>query len=326
MGQFTSLTNWLAAQFGALGPILLLGGLGLFLVLAVLPFLLVKPAEPFDKVKSQRLGLGSHEQRGQSGGSNLRRAEKTDRLQRFASFLEPQNSGEMDQARLQMMRAGYRDKNAVRLFNFVQFVAGMGGLVLGGIYAMVTALMGDVTMQQVMMYILCPAALGYYGPKYFIKARVQSRQTEITQGFPDALDLMLVCVEAGQSLDQAINRIAKESRKAYPALSEELEIVAQEVKAGKDRAQVLKEMAHRVDVSDITSFVSALVQSTTFGTSMAEALRTYSAEMRDKRVMRAEERANKLPTKMTIGTMLFTLPPMMIIMVGPSIYDITTSL
>ncbi len=325
MSLFSSMIAFLEAQFGPLGPVLLLGGAGLVMVMAVLPFLLVKPIEPFDKVKSQRLGRDAAE-RGQGAGSLLRRAEKTDRLQRFATFLEPQNSREMDQARMQMMRAGYRGKNAVRLFNFVQFVAGMAGLALGGGYALLASLTGDVAMQDIALYILAPVALGYYGPKYYIKARAQARQTEITQGFPDALDLMLVCVEAGQSLDQAINRIAKESRMAYPALSDELDIVAQEVKAGKDRALVLKDMAYRVDVPDITAFVSALVQSSTFGTSIAESLRTYSSEMRDKRVMRAEERANKLPTKMTMGTMLFTLPPMMIIMVGPSIYDITTTL
>ena len=122
------------------------------------------------------------------------------------------------------------------------------------------------------------------------------RQNEIISGFPDALDLMLVCVEAGQSLDQSIGRIAKESRAGYPALADEFEMVAQEVKAGKERVAVLKDMSNRVGVPDVASFVTTLVQSATFGTSMSEALRVYSAEMRDKRVMRAEELANKLPT------------------------------
>jgi tight adherence protein C len=99
-------------------------------------------------------------------------------------------------------------------------------------------------------------------------------------------------------------------------------MVSNEVKAGKERVQVLKDMAERVGVPDVASFVTTLVQSSTYGTSIAEALRVYSAEMRDKRVMRAEEKANKLPTKLTLGTMLFTVPPLLIILIGPSLYGI----
>jgi len=138
--------------------------------------------------------------------------------------------------------------------------------------------------------------------------------------------MMLVCVEAGQSLDQSIMRVAKESRAGYPALADEFDTVAQEVKAGKERVMVLKDMSERVGIADVASFVTTLVQSATFGTSIAEALRVYSAEMRDKRVMRAEEKANKLPTKLTLGTMLFTVPPLMIILIGPSVHGISKTL
>lgn len=321
MALFQNIYAMIESQFGALTPLMLLGGAGLTVVMLVLPFLLVKPADAFDKVKSQRIGRDTREVRPQTGGT-LRREERSDKLQKFASFLEPQNTGEMDEARLRMLRAGYRGKNAVRLFSFLQLVLGLGGLALGGGYALISSLSGELSMQFMAMSIVLPAGIGYYLPKYMVTRRIQSRQTEITEGFPDALDLMLVCVEAGQSLDQSINRIAKESRASYPALSDELEIVSQEVKAGKERVTVLKDMAQRVDVPDITAFVTTLVQSATFGTSIAEALRMYSAEMRDKRVMRAEERANKLPTKMTLGTMMFTLPPLMIILVGPSIFGL----
>ena len=108
------------------------------------------------------------------------------------------------------------------------------------------------------------------------------------------------------------------------ALAEEFEIVAHEVKAGKERVQVLRDMAERVGLSDITSFVTTMIQSATFGTSIAEALRVYSAEMRDKRVMRAEEKANTLPTKLTLGTMMFTVPPLLLMLIGPSLYGIAT--
>ena len=153
-----------------------------------------------------------------------------------------------------------------------------------------------------------------------------TRQQDVENGFPDALDLMLVCVEAGQSLDQAILRVAREIKAGYPTLAEEFEVVANEMRAGKDRVTVLRDMGERCGVNDVSSFVTVLVQSATFGTSISDALRVYGSEMRDKRVMRAEEKANVLPTKLTVGTMLFTVPPLLIILVGPSMYDIYRNL
>ena len=102
--------------------------------------------------------------------------------------------------------------------------------------------------------------------------------------------------------------------------------MGQEVRAGTERISVLKDMAERVGLQDVSSFVTVLIQSATFGTSIADALRVYAAEMRDKRVMRAEEKANTLPTKLTLGTMMFTVPPLMIILIGPSIHGIATQL
>jgi tight adherence protein C len=109
-------------------------------------------------------------------------------------------------------------------------------------------------------------------------------------------------------------------------LSYEFEVVSHELKAGKDKSSVLKDMAERAGVQDIRSFVTVLVQSQQFGTSIADALRVYASEMRDKRVMRAEEAANKLPTKMTLATMMLTVPPLLIILIGPSIYAISQNL
>ncbi|MEC7668916.1 MAG: type II secretion system F family protein, partial [Pseudomonadota bacterium] len=147
---------------------------------------------------------------------------------------------------------------------------------------------------------------------------------EIQDGFPDALDMMLVCVEAGQSMDQAILRISKELRASFPNLADEFLMVSYEMKAGKEKTAVLNDMSERCGVQDISSFVTVLNQSQTFGTSIADALRVYAGEMRDKRVMRAEEKANQLPTKMTLTTMMFTVPPLLLILVGPSVVGITS--
>ena len=177
-----------------------------------------------------------------------------------------------------------------------------------------------------MAYTMIPGVVGYYAPKYWVNKRVAKRQGEIQDGFPDALDLLLVCVEAGQSLDQSIIRMATEIEPSYPALAGEFLMVAQEMKAGKDKPDVLRAMADRCDINDITSFVTVLIQSASFGTSIADALRVYAGEMRDKRVMRAEEKANVLPTKLTVGTMMFCVPPLLIILIGPSLFGIAEAL
>lgn len=317
--MFNQINEMLVARLGPLGPLMVMGAVGLLLILAVLPTLLKRPAEPFDKIKAQRSARAA----AASPGQTLRRGEKTDKLEKFASFLEPQNEVEMSASRLKMMRAGYRAKNAVRVFHASQFALGIGFLLLGVIYAMVQSSKAEVGMQMMIVYTIVPGAIGYYLPQYWVQRRLQTRKEEIISGFPDALDMMLVCVEAGQSLDQSIMRVARESRAGYPALAEEFDMVAQEVKAGKERVVVLRDMSDRVGIPDVSSFVTTLVQSATFGTSISEALRVYSAEMRDKRVMRAEEKANTLPTKLTLGTMMFTVPPLLIILIGPSLYGIS---
>jgi tight adherence protein C len=317
---FAKGNEWLTAQFGDLAPMIVVGLLGVLLILVVLPAVLKPNKDPFSRLKDQS-GSGSDD----AGATPraLRAGGRDERLERFSQYLQPQDQEELSAAQLTMMRAGYRSKNAVQMFHFLQLVGGIGGLVLGTLYLFVA---GGGSAQASIISVLLPGCVGYYAPKYWVQRRLQVRQEEITDGFPDTLDLMLVCVEAGQSLDQAINRVAKEIESSYPALSEEFQIVAYEMKAGKDKTRVLRDMGERVDVQDINSFVTTLIQSATFGTSIAEALRVYAEEMRDKRVMRAEEKANKLPTKLTLGTMMFCVPPLLIILIGPSVYGIAQML
>lgn len=324
MGFLTNINTMLTDALGPAGPLLLLGFLGAVMVIITLPVMLKKQANPFDKLKGQRKDAADAAKAKLPEG--LRRGEKADKLEKYAQFLEPQDVETMTAARLKLLRAGYRAKNSVRMFHFAQMAFGVGFLALGVIYAMITSAMQEVSTQFMIIATVGPGAAGYYLPQYWVQRRVQARQAEIVAGFPDSLDLMLVCVEAGQSLDQSINRVAKEARAGYPALADEFDMVSQEVKAGKERASVLKDMSARVGIADVSSFVTTLVQSATYGTSIADALRVYSAEMRDKRVMRAEEKANTLPTKLTLGTMLFTLPPLLIILIGPSIYGVVQHL
>ncbi|MEY4872497.1 MAG: hypothetical protein RLZZ563_1827 [Pseudomonadota bacterium] len=321
MPLFDTLNAYLVDLLGPQGPLLAAGGLGLLLIFVTLPVLLKRKPEPFDKLKSTTRTNERREK--ESREAALRRAgDRNDKLNKFAHFLEPQDKEQMSAARLKMMRAGYRSKNSVRMFHAMQFLLGIGMLLVGLLYTYLLSRTQQLETQMIVICTVLPAAAGYYLPQYWVQRRLQTRQQKITEGFPDALDMMLVCVEAGQSLDQSIARVAKEIGVAYPDLSEEFDIVSQEVRAGKERVMVMRDMSERVGLPDITSFVTTMIQSATFGTSIAEALRVYSAEMRDKRVMRAEEKANTLPTKLTLGTMMFTVPPLMIILIGPSVHGV----
>jgi len=316
-----SVLTFLTDRFGPMGPLLAIGLLGLLLILIALPTVMKKQRDRFRELKEVQPIVADKDKK-----RALRKVGRLDKLEKFAHFLEPQKKEELSAAKLKMLRAGYTSKNAVRMFHAMQFILGVTFLVLGAIYALLQSATGEVSGQSLVLYTLIPCFVGYYLPRYWVDKRVEQRKTEIIQGFPDALDLMLVCVEAGQSLDQSLIRVGKESRMGYPALADEFDMVAQEIKAGKERTTVLKDMAERVGVPDVASFVTTLVQSATFGTSVAEALRVYSADMRDKRIMRAEEKANMLPTKLTLGTMLFTVPPLLVILIGPSLYGIATML
>jgi tight adherence protein C len=317
-----TLNTQLIALLGPLGPLLVVGSLGLFMILLTLPTLMKKRTDPLDKLRD----AANIEQKSVKKGDKLRHEQGRDKLEKYSTFLEPKDEAEYSAIRLKLLQAGYRTKNAVRIYHFMQFALGLGLLVVGLVYALYNRTQGDVSTQQMIMWTLIPAAAGYMLPKYWITRRVETRKGNIINAFPDSLDMMLVCVEAGQSLDQSIIRVARELKSGGPDLADEFELVSHEMKAGKDKGAVLRDMAERCGVSDVSSFVTVLIQSQQFGTSIADALRIYAAEMRDKRVMRAEEKANTLPTKMTLATMMLTVPPLLIILIGPSMYEIYVTL
>lgn len=304
---------------GPLGPIILLGVLGLMMIIVVLIMFMREPEDPLNKLNRKKRDVA----KGMDKGEKLRGAGRNTQLEKFKGFLEPQDVAELSKRQLMLRQAGYQSKDAVMMFHAAQFVLGVIGLIAGVVYINFLGGGEGLSTQKQLIYTIAPGGIGYYLPQYWITRRVEERKDQITAGFPDSLDMMLVCVEAGQSLDQSITRVAGELRASYPALADEFQVVSYEMKAGKDKVSVLQDMGERCGVQDVASFVTVLIQSTSFGTSIADALRVYASEMRDKRVMRAEEAANKLPTKMTLATMMLTVPPLLIILVGPSVHGIT---
>ena len=310
----------LDALLGPAGTIYAAGAAGVLLIAIAVPMLLRRTVDPMERVRAEKEGreFAMHAVKLSRHGASNAMVEKLSR------YLTPADQEELSNVRKALVRAGYPQRDAVRTLYAAQFVLATGSLAVGVFYVLLVG--GNMSLTTQTLYALGPGIAGYYAPKYWLTKRVAARQSEIQDGFPDALDLLLVCVEAGQSLDQAILKMATEIEPSYPALASEFLHVSQEMKAGKDKGDVLRAMADRCDLQDITSFVTVLIQSQSFGTSIAEALRVYAAEMRDKRVMRAEEKANVLPTKLTVGTMMFCVPPLLIILIGPSIYGISETL
>ncbi|MFB9151501.1 type II secretion system F family protein [Roseovarius ramblicola] len=313
-----AILSLLTDSLGPFGPVIVLGGFGVLLMLGTIGVMLQQKPDPLDKLKQYQLDQSAAAPR----KNTLRAKGQNKKLDKYATFLEPQDKKELSEIRLKLMQAGYRQRDAVRYFHAAQLGLALGFMALGILYVLLFKAEGEADMKMSALYVLGPGLVGYMMPKYWVTKRQQKRQEEIQDGFPDSLDMMLVCVEAGQSMDQAIIRVAREIRASYPALAEEYEIVALQMKAGRDKPSVLNEMGERCGVQDISSFVTTLIQSQTFGTPVGDALRVYAGEMRDKRVMRAEEKANKLPTQMTLVTMMLTVPPLLIILVGPSVLGI----
>ena len=209
-------------MLGPFGPLMIVGLLGVFLILMTLPILLKREVDPLDKLKAGNLAAEKKKK-----GEQLRAPSGRDKLEKYSNFLEPQNAEEYSAAKLKLLQAGYRSKNAVRIFHFLQFALGIFGLICGGIYAIIQSTQVDVTAQQLAIWIMGPGGAGYMLPRYWVTRRQQKRKEAIENGFPDSLDMMLVCVEAGQSLDQSILRVARELRNGFPDLSEEYDIVSQ---------------------------------------------------------------------------------------------------
>jgi tight adherence protein C len=169
-------------------------------------------------------------------------------------------------------------------------------------------------------------AFGFFLPRFVLKRLIKARQQRIKLGLPDALDLTVICVEAGLALDQALMRVGQDLHHAHPELSDEFHLVNLEMRAGKPRAEALRNLVERTGVDDIRSLVGTLIQTDRFGTSVAQALRVHSDSLRTERRQRAEEQAAKTTIKMVIPLVLFVLPSIIFVTLGPAIIELIRTL
>ena len=217
----------------------------------------------------------------------------------------------------QLMLAGYPQPYAVRAFVLIRTVLTL--LLPALVYLFIT--MADMVLSPMQLYgaLGGAAALGLYYPNIRINSKANARKTEILNGFPDALDLMLVCVEAGLGIDACFARVGQEIIDLHPRLSELFATVSLELRAGRPRSEALKNMAKRSGVPEIASFCTLIIQSDKLGASIGQALKIYALEMREGRRMRAEEKAAKLPVLLSIPLVMFLLPSMIGVLMLPAV-------
>ncbi len=183
-----------------------------------------------------------------------------------------------------------------------------------------------LSLPATLVMALASATFGYYVPAIFLDWKIAKRQAAIMRPFPDALDLLVCCVEAGLGLDAAFRRVADEMKPAAPELSHELQLVNHEIAAGVPRADALKGLDKRTGLGEMNSLVGVLVQADRFGTSIAKALRVHAELVRAKRMLFAEEKAAQISPKLTVAMILFILPTLVIVLIGPAIINIGKNL
>lgn len=216
-----------------------------------------------------------------------------------------------------LMSAGYRREAAPQIFTGVKVLLAVV-LPLVVFILPVPALDESPLVYSLFGYLVL-AGVGLYGPELWLYQVSAARKTRIVNGFPDALDLLVVCIEAGLGLDAAIFRTGAELALAHPDLCEELHLVSLELRAGLPRSQALTNLGWRADIPEVKSLVALLIQTDRFGTSVGQALRVHSDAMRTQRTQRAEEQAGKLPVKLLFPLMLFIFPSIFIVILGPAV-------
>ncbi len=230
---------------------------------------------------------------------------------------------EMSSLQKTFLRAGFRRDISMLFFGSKVALA----LLLPMIFSIVSMFaFRTMPTTQYAITVLILAMIGFYVPGVWIKGRISRRRDHIFKGFPNALDLMVVCVEAGTSLDAAIAKVGDEMTLGNKVLSDEFKLLSLELRAGKSRKEALQNLALRCDLDDVNSLVTLLIQTDKFGTSIAQALRVYSDSMRTTRQQRAEEQAAKLPVKMIFPMVLFLFPSLFVVVVGPGAMKIFSAL
>jgi tight adherence protein C len=244
--------------------------------------------------------------------------ESCERVFRSLGETLPRSPEDTSRQQQRLAQAGIRRKDATVILYGIQ--VGMVLILLIGF-----GLTGYL-QQNLFLYVILSLFLGALLPDSGLRWRIRKRKDRIQRALPDSVDLLVVCVEAGIGLDQALMRIGQENRKTYPDLSDELHRLNIEVNAGQTRVQAMRNLAHRTGVADLKALVAVLIQTERFGTSVAQALRVFSDTLRTKRRQYAEEQAAKMAVKMIPPLVLFVFPSIFVVVAGPAVIRISQEL
>jgi len=254
-----------------------------------------------------------------------RRQEQAERLTAIIQALgEKVEVGHRDTSalRMRLIQAGYPNAGAVPLYLGARIGLPMA---MGGSLLLLLPALGQPWVNAVLMAVWA-ALMGYVAPTFIVRSRITKRQKQMQKALPDALDLLVVCVEAGLGLNQAMVRVAEEIERVSPVLSEQVGLVNLEIRAGTPRDVAFRNLGDRTGVQDIKSLMAMLIQTDRFGTSIAQALRTHADTMRTKRRQRAEEAAAKTTIKLVFPLVLFIFPALFVIILGPALIQIFEAL
>src|SRR6266568_837968 len=284
---------------------------GIFvLAVAVATFSFGAAAYAPTSVLGERLKSLGFDRPPQAPESSLK--ERFDRILDPLTRAVPLSSDDVSRTRTWLVQAGFREQRHLAVYIASRVVC---AIVLPGLALAVVGL-------QSILLLLGAAALGLFLPRFMLKRLIAKRQHKITIGLPDALDLTVVCIEAGLALDQAMTRVGEDLQYAHPELSEEFRLANLEMRAGKPRPEALRNLANRTGVDDLRSLVATLIQTDRFGTSVAQALRVYSDSLRTERHRRAEEMAAQTTIKMIIPLVVFALLPLLLVTLGPALIEL----
>lgn len=256
------------------------------------------------------------------GGQRTQVQEKPAFKERIEQALDPFSKAiplspsEVSRTRAWLIQAGYRDSRHLTVYVGSRLFCALLGM------ALVVAVAGFKSPYL----MIGVGGFGFFLPRLVLKRMIRNRQRRITLGLPDALDLAVICVEVGLGLDQAMQRVGQDLHHAHPDLSDEFHLVNLEMRAGKPRAEALRNLAERTGVDDIKGLVGTLIQTDRFGTSVAQALRVHSDSLRTERRQRAEEQAAKTTIKMVVPLVLFVLPSIIFVTLGPAVIQLVRTL
>ena len=272
--------------------------------------------------RREELKAGIIKGSGKKRQSLVRRTDATDKVKDTLANMKVLQESQVKVIQQKLAQAGYRNKE---LAVFVIFARMVLPIVLGFLAVVVIYWVNFFPEWGSTKRFMAFAALvvaGYKGPELFLKNKSKKRTDLIRKGLPDALDLLVICAEAGLTVDAAFNRVAKELGRAYPELGDEFALTAIELSFLTERRQAFENFAYRVNLDSVRGVVTTMIQTERYGTPLASALRVLSAEFRNERMMRAEEKAARLPAIMTVPLILFILPVLFIVLLGPAVMDI----